>query len=215
MPGFTLSFEVVAHRVEQPDLGVGALQGETARRPAAGVELALILFGRGKGRELNDRPQAQRRAPFGLAEIELIRPHRAIDRRAGARGRGDVAPRPIEIGDRVEPMAANLVGLMIERDAGAGQIVEQGFEPLVIERQPVLHADIAPPGADRFIKRVVGAGGAELLAITLAKPVHRLIVEQDFADRAQHRLALGPGRALAQRVEAAHAFERVAKEIEP
>ena len=84
----------------------------------------------------------------------------------------------VEVGDRVEPVGANLVGLMVERDPGAGQIVEQGLQPLVIERQPMLHADIAPPGADRFVERVVGAGGAELLAVALAEAVDRRVVEQ-------------------------------------
>ena len=48
-------------------------------------------------------------------------------------------------------MGADLLGLVIERQPGVGQIIEQGFEPLVIERQPMLHADIAAPGADQFV----------------------------------------------------------------
>ncbi len=37
--GFALGFEIVAHRLEQLDLGIGALGGEIAHRPRAGIEL--------------------------------------------------------------------------------------------------------------------------------------------------------------------------------
>ena len=134
---------------------------------------------------------------------------------AGARGGRDVASGAVEVGDGVEAVAANLVRLMVERDPGARQVVEQGFEPLVIKRQPMLHADITPSGADRFIERIVGAGGAELLAVPLAEAADRRVVEQDLADRAQVRLCCGAGRTLGQRVKAADAFDRVAEKIEP
>ncbi len=78
----------------------------------------------------------------------------------------------------------------------------------------MLHAGIAPPGADQFVERVVGAGRAELLAVTRAEAAHRVLIEQDLADRPQCRLVELPGRPLGQRVEAANRFERVAKEVE-
>ena len=52
----------------------------------------------------------------------------------------------------------------------------------------MLHADIAPPGADRLVERVVGAGSAELLAVARAEALDRRVVEQHLADRAQRRL---------------------------
>ena len=79
----------------------------------------------------------------------------------------------------------------------------------------MLHADIAAPGADQFVERVIGAGGAEFLAVALAEAADRGVVEQHLADRAQHRFLLGAGRALGQRVKAADALDRVAKKIEP
>ena len=78
----------------------------------------------------------------------------------------------------------------------------------------MLHADIAPSGADRFVERVVGAGGAELFAVARAETAHRLVVEQHLADRTQFRPVELAGRALIQRVEAANRFEGVAKEIQ-
>src|SRR5271167_5010500 len=109
----------------------------------------------------------------------------------------------------------NLVGLVIERDPGAGQVIEQRLQPLVIERQPMLHADVTAPGTDRFVKRVVGPGGAELLAVALTEAADRIVVEQYLADRPQHHLAFGAGRALAQRVERADALQGVAEKVEP
>ena len=123
--------------------------------------------------------------------------------------------RRIGIGDRLEPMAANLIGLIVERDSGFRQVVEQGFELLVIERQPVLHADIAAACADELVKRVVRAGGTELLPVTRAEPAHCVIIEQYLADRPQYGFVELPGRALVERVEGADGFERVAKEIKP
>ncbi len=78
----------------------------------------------------------------------------------------------------------------------------------------MLHAGMTPAGADRFVERVVASARAELLAVTRAEAVDRGVVEQDFADRAQHELVERAGRALGQRVEAAQAFQRVAEEVE-
>src|SRR5215472_6287633 len=104
---------------------------------------------------------------------------------------------------------------MIERDAGAWQIVEQGLQPLVIERQPMLHTDIAAASADRFVKRVIGPSGAELLAVALTEAANRVVVEQDLADWPQRRLACAAGRTLAQRIESADALQGVAEKVEP
>jgi len=104
---------------------------------------------------------------------------------------------------------------VVKRDPGAGQVVEQDLELFVIERQPMLHADIAAAGANRLVERVVGAGGAELLAVARAKTADRGIVEQYLADRAQRRrLVELAGRALGQGIEAANAFEHLAEEVE-
>src|SRR5689334_25442875 len=99
-------------------------------------------------------------------------------------------------------MPTSLLSLIIERDTGRGQVVEQGLELLVIKRQPMLHPDIAPAGADRFVERVVGAGRPELLAVARAEAAHRLVVEQHLADRAQYRLLELAGRTLGQSIEA-------------
>ena len=120
----------------------------------------------------------------------------------------------VEIGDRLEPVVADLVGLMVEREPGAGQVVEQSLQLLVIERQPVLHADIAPAGTDRLVEQIIGAGGAKLLAVARAEAPDRGVVEQDLVDRTQCRHLDIAGGTLAQRIEAADALQRVAEEVE-
>src|ERR1700730_11856977 len=122
--------------------------------------------------------------------------------------------RGIETRDRLEPVVADLVGLMVEREPRTGQVVEQSLQLLVVERQPVLHADIAPAGADRFVEQVVRAGGAELLAVTRAEAPDRRIVEQYLADRTQCCCLDIAGGTLAQRIEAANALQRIAEEVE-
>ena len=73
---------------------------------------------------------------------------------------------------------------------------------------------MAPPGADRFVERIVGADRAERLAVARAEALDRGVVEQHLADRPQDEIVERAGRALGQRVEAAEALQRVAEEIE-
>ncbi len=78
----------------------------------------------------------------------------------------------------------------------------------------MLDADIAMPGADRLVKRIVIDRGAELLAIARAKAADRLLVEQHFAHRLDGERRGWAGRALGQRVEDTDILELVAEEIE-
>src|SRR5947209_13798501 len=79
----------------------------------------------------------------------------------------------------------------------------------------MLHAGLTPPGADRFVERVVAAGPAELLAVARPEAVDRSVIKEDLADRPQNEFVDSAGGALAQRIEAADAFQRVAEEVEP
>src|SRR3954468_9960883 len=78
----------------------------------------------------------------------------------------------------------------------------------------MLHAGLAPPGADRFVEWVIAASAAELLAVARAEALDRGVVEQDLADRPQHEAVERARGALAQRIEAAQAFQRIPEEIE-
>src|SRR4029077_14243519 len=80
--GFALGLEIVAHRLEQHDVWIGAFDREIARRTGAGIEPLAIALRRGTWREPDDRPAALSRLPFEVVEVELGGPHRAIDRRS-------------------------------------------------------------------------------------------------------------------------------------
>ena len=65
---FALAVEMVAHRLEQIDLRVGALGGEILRWPRASIECRLA-FRRGKRRKLDHRALVeQRSAPFVVGD---------------------------------------------------------------------------------------------------------------------------------------------------
>ena len=94
-------------------------------------------------------------------------------------------------------------------------MIEQGLEPLLEQRQPMLHAGHAPAFGQRLVERVLGRGRAECLAIARAEALDRVDVEQRLRRRHQ-REGLGlVGRALVGGVEAADAVDLVAEEIEP
>ena len=206
--------DVVAHGVEQIDALACPRLGEVAAGMRAGIDRGRPALA-GKRRELADVAALQERIPLPVIEKKLLRLDRAIRRRRGARGPAHVAPRGIEIGDLLEPVAAHPFGLVVERHRRLGQIVEQRLEALVIKRQPVLHADIAPPRAHRLVQRIVVGDRAELLAIAQAEAADRVLVEQHLAHRPQDDGLGRARRALRQRIERAHPLDLFAEEIEP
>ena len=95
------------------------------------------------------------------------------------------------------------------------EMVEQGRQLLLEQRQPMLHARQPPPVADRLVERIAGGVGAELLAIAGAEALDRLLVEQGLAGRHQGEGLGLAGRALVGGVEPAHRLDLVAEEVEP
>ncbi len=128
--------------------------------------------------------------------------------------RRDIAPRAVEFLDLLQPCQHCLVALVVERERRRGQIVEQRFQFLVEQRQPVFDADRAPSGTDRFVERIVMADGPEQLAIAGAEALDRRLVEQHLAHRLQREALQRGAAALAHRVEAADRFQSVAEQVE-
>ena len=60
-------------------------------------------------------------------------------------------------------------------------MIEQRFQPLFQQRQPMLHSCQSPPVADRLVERIGGGGGTEQLAVAGAEALDRLFVEQGLA----------------------------------
>lgn len=110
----------------------------------------------------------------GPVEIEQIRRQRPVRGLAVA---WRTAPRFVMIGDHLEPRLKYLVGLVVERNRGQREIIEQCLEMIVEQRQPVLHARMAPSFGDRLVKRVGAGRVAEAFAPGAAEVRDRRAVE--------------------------------------
>ena len=109
--------------------------------------VALLL----EGREVAHGVLRQQRCLHSrVGEEHRVRRHRLVGRRAEALRLEALDARLIVVADQGQALAHGLVGQMIEADGRLGHIVEQRLQTLVEQRQPMLHAGIALPGADRL-----------------------------------------------------------------
>jgi hypothetical protein len=91
----------------------------------------------------------------------------------------------------------------------------RSYQPILEQRQPVLHAGEPPPVADRLVERVRGGVGAEQFAVAAAEALDAVLVEQRLARREQQVLLDRSGRALGVGIEQAQRLELVAEEVKP
>ena len=192
-----------------------ALGGERAARTAAvrvdrAPGVALLL----EGREVADGVSGQGAVPFPVGEEHRVRRYRLVGRRAEALRFEAVDARLIVVADQGEPLAHGFVGQMIEADGRLRRVVEQGFEALVEQRQPVLHAGIALPGAHGFIERIGAGRRAELLDVAAAEQLLAGLAQRHLADRHQGQALHELAGALGLGIEGLHLLQRVAEEIE-
>ncbi len=87
----------------------------------------------------------------------------------------------------LEALRDGLLCEVVEADVTALHIIEQRLQPVMKQRQPLLHAGIALAGADRLIKRIVAGATAEQLDIAAAEHLLRLGAEVHLAHR--HRVS--------------------------
>ena len=237
-----LGIDVLAHDIEHAGFGNGVVaRGGVARPGAGGGEIdppppaeidnsrsrsrgRTTLTGMfppwpGEGRETADRPRLQGGFPLPGGEVEPLRRQRPVRRNrpvrrppapAGIEKRGAGVE---ELRDGFQPGRHRRVRLMVEGDHRVGQIVEQGLEPVVEQRQPVLHADLPSPRGDRHIERVV-ADRAERLAVPGAEAGDGIRIQEHLADRIEgHPFQLRLAQ-LCRRVEAPDALDDIAEQIE-
>ncbi len=211
--------QVLGDRLEQVDLPIGALEREIA----AGAALEVDDPGdarRRHGRGLEDRAEPggvalQQRVDGLLVEIERVRRQGAVGQ--GAKGAGDrstAGPHLVLLADRCLAGGHRVHGQVVEADLDRPvEVVEDGCQLVVEQRQPVLHARVVAAGGDGFEQRVVG-DGAELAKIAGAKALARGRIEQHLAHRAELDRGEPVGGALGCRIEAADRFQRGAEEVE-
>ncbi len=195
-------------------LAFGSARSAAKLRPGARADVDHVgRLRHGEGRQPRQRRAFQALVPFTVGKIEPVRRQRLVGRRSAVLER--TAPRLVIIGDRRQPLARGILGQMLGGERRARQIVEQRFQLVVEQRQPMLHAGIAAAFAHRFVQQIAGRGGAEFGDIAGAEAADGFGDELEFGDRhqiepAQRRLA-----ALRLRVEGADRLQRVAEEIEP
>ncbi len=187
----------------------GAFGGEGAPELGAEVDLVggALVFER---REPARRMGGEACVPLVGRQVERVGRQRMI----GAAGFVRIDPRLERVLDHRQALVASGVSEVVERDQRAlGQIVEQGFELGIEQRQEVLHAAPPPAFADRRVQGILG-GGAERRAISLAEASDRVRVEKHLRDRHELDRIEPPGRALGHRIEGADGLEHVAEQVE-
>ncbi len=206
--------------IEEIDRAVGPLTGEVAGRPPREIDHGVDARRRARRGaevgELEARPALDQPGEALLVQVEKVGRERAVG--CGAEARSGDRRRPaglVVLADQGRPGIDPVPGKVIEGDLDRlVQIVEERCDPLVEERQPMLHAGIAAAGPDRLEERVAG-DRAELLEIALPEALDRLLIEHDLADRPDLEPADTLQRALGQRVEGADRLDRAAEEVEP
>ena len=152
--------------------------------------------------------------PLAFAQIKPRWRQRLIVRLAGI-FRVSRAACCIIVGDERNTLVRRVVGATVEHERRITDIVKDGVELVVEQRQPMFDANRAATFADGGVEIVVWSGRAELRRVALAEALDRIGCQTRFAHRHEIERAQLRGRALRLRIEGADRFERIAKEIEP
>src|SRR5262249_60566892 len=110
--------------------------------------------------------------PSGFAEMEPLGRQRVIGRAGSALGER-LLTRLIVVRDLTEPLAGGVLGQRFEYHRGTRYVFEQRIEPVMEQRQPMLHAAMAPAFAHPVVKEVVGRRSAEGRNVTEAEAPDR------------------------------------------
>ena len=167
-----------------------------------------------EGIEHDGLPPAQRRLPIGLGEEQALRRHGIVGRRAEGLALKRLLARFVMVVDLLQALGAGVVVERIEGDHGVRQIVEQGLQALMEQRQPMLHALMLAAGRDQLIERIVAPHRAEQLHIAGAESPARLLGQRRFAHGEQRDGIEAGERALGLGIEGADRLQRIAEEIE-
>ncbi len=139
-----------------------ALRREVSPRVAAGADdIARLGDGLRVERPLGEFPCEL--GPLLGGEVEALRRQRLIDRCAEIAvddGAG-LEARVVVVGDLRVALDARGVGEVIDDEERIGDVIEDGREFVVKERQPMLEPGMLAPGAHRLVERIVVGDGAE------------------------------------------------------
>ncbi len=224
--GHSDALVVLQQRFDMPDDGlehVGAalrpLRREIAAELAAGID-GVVRLRRLERRQRPHIAMRKRRVPVRRSQIQLRLLQRIIRRRAGVLLRVVLSAEKLAacfiiVRDQFEPRRFHFLNLMREEDQRIRRVVEQCFQMVMEQRQPVLHALVLAAGAHGPVKRIVAVGGTESRHIARAEPADGLRVQRRFGGRQQFDLRHLLGGELRLGIEFADGVQRRAEEIEP
>ena len=135
-----------------------------------------------KGQYPRDGMQVQPVLQFGRVKIQLIGRQGLVMRVAGVGVQRHLTVFKM-IPDGGETLGHHLARAIIQNKWGRANIIQQAVQFLMKQRQPVLHAGIAPPLAHGFIKLVAARHAAKGRDIGLTKAAHGLSGELHLTHR--------------------------------
>ncbi len=193
-------------------LMLGTLRCEIAAGMAASLQYRIIPCSACKGGKLPDRARGQRRLPFLIRQIEIVRRQGVIVTAARRLG---FFPGLEMICDGINACFPRLFQHMIEKQRCIGQEIKQRRHVFMKQRQPMFHPSVATFLADRLIERIIRRDRPEKLAIAGAEKRHRGIAEQELRRGGKFKTFKRAAGPLAQRIESADAIDGIAEEIKP
>jgi hypothetical protein len=198
---------MVGDGLEQIDAVLRPLGREGPAQTAAGV------FARGVERgQAADVAARQGAVPVLIGQVEAVRRQGAVGR--PALGQGRLAPGLIGVLGQGPAFAARRLDLVVQEDGRVvGQIVEQGLELRIEQRQPVLHA-LTPRALGHGDIEGIVARRTEQTQIAGAEARDGLGVQQGLGHRRQGDLLALAGRALGGRIEGPDRFQLGAEHVQ-
>ncbi len=103
---------------------------------------------------------------------------------------------------------------MLQCECRGREIVENCFQLVMKQRQPVLHSGMAPALTDCFVEQIVGSSCTEFADITRTEAADRFGDELKFGHWDQIERAQLLFTALRLRIKDANGFQRIAKKIQ-
>src|SRR5262249_54782011 len=143
--------DVADQRLEHVAAGLGPLDGKIAPLLGADVDERTLSFRYGERREPRQRGGFEPGTPLSFAEVEPVGRQRLIRRTRSALGERLLA-RLVIVLDLTEPLAGGVFGQRFEYERRPRHVIEQRVEPIMKQRQPMLHAAMPPAFAHRMIK---------------------------------------------------------------
>ena len=152
------------------------------RREIASLLCTQVLTTRhAETRECPHDAMLQHLLPVLLGDVESIRRERLVGAGVNRLHFASADAGLIIIFDEFEPSGLRLFYLRVKRYDGIRQIIENGFERLMEQRQPMFHTLMLAAFTDGLIERIIIRRGSEFGDIARAETADDVGIKLDFA----------------------------------